>query len=76
MILVQQCIVVSKKKSAIDIAFRKAPLSLSEQKNEVTKKLFIIFWVLPKFRHSLKAGKRLLKFRKIQYITMAWKDVV
>ena len=40
MILVQQCIVISKK-SAIDIDFRKALLSLSEQKNEDTKTLFI-----------------------------------
>ena len=39
MILVQQCIVISKIKSAIDIAFRKALLSLSEQKNEDTKKI-------------------------------------
>ena len=43
MILVRQCIVISKN-SAIDIAFRKALLSLSEHKNEVTKK--IVYHVL------------------------------
>ena len=61
MILVQQCIVISKN-SAIDIAFRKALLSLSEHKNE------------PEIR---KSGKRLLKFRKKkQYIKGARTDAV
>ena len=50
------------KNSAIDIAFRRPLLSLSEQKNDTN------------FRPSLKSGKRLLKFlNKIQYIKMALK---
>ena len=65
-----------QKKSAIDIAFRKTLLSLSEQKNEAMKKLFIMFWLSPNFGHRLNPETTTKIPKKIQYIKMAWKDVV